>query len=188
MYVDGRPIATRMASGDVSNWDASFRFALANELTGDRPWLGDYHAVVVYDTALTAKDVADRFQAGVVASPARRPLLHYSFREKKGDVVRDVSETGPPLNLKIEKLEAVRWLPDGGLRIASPTLIVSAAAADKIVQAIDRNGELTIEAWVQPANTTQSGPARIVLLTRKTGCCDCANREIVVRFGSSMIQ
>ncbi len=64
--------------------------------------------------------------------------------------------------MKIEKLEAVRWLPDGGLRIESPTLIASAAAANKIVQAIDRSGELTIEAWVQPANTTQSGPARIV--------------------------
>ena len=69
LYVDGQPIATRRASGDLSNWDASFRFALANELTGDRPWLGDYHAVVVYDTVLTAKDVADRFQAGVDWEP-----------------------------------------------------------------------------------------------------------------------
>ena len=45
MYVAGRPIASKTVPGDISNWDASFRLALANELTGDRPWLGDYHAV-----------------------------------------------------------------------------------------------------------------------------------------------
>ena len=104
-----------------------------------------------------------------MGKPPHPPLLQYTFREGGGDVVRDVSETGPPLDLKIEKLEAVRWLPDGGLRIESPTLIASATTANKIVQAIDRSGELTIEAWVQPANATQSGPARIVTCSADTG-------------------
>jgi len=169
MYVDGKPIATRMVAGDVSNWDAGFRVALANELSGDRPWLGDYHAVVVYDTALTAQEVADRFAAGVVESPARPPVLHYAFREGRGDVVRDISETGPPLDLKIEKSEAVTWLPDGGLRIESPTLIASTPAAHKVVQAVGRSGALTIEAWVRPANAIQAGPARIVTYSADTG-------------------
>ena len=71
-------------------------------------------------------------------------------------------EHGEPLNLKIEKADAVRWLPGGGLRVESPTRIASTAAAAKVVQAIGRSGELTLEAWVKPANTTQAGPARIV--------------------------
>lgn len=41
----------------------------------------------------------------------------------------------------------------------------SAAAADRIVQGLGRSGELTLEAWVKPANTTQAGPARIVTLS-----------------------
>ena len=162
MYVAGQSIATRIVPGDISNWDASFRFALANELTGDRPWLGDYHAVAVYDSALTAKEVADRFRSGSGGKSARLPLLQYTFREGGGEVVHDVSGNGKPLNLEIEKPGAVRWLPEGGLRVHSPTRIASAAAADKIVQVIGRSGEMTLEAWVKPANTTQAGPARIV--------------------------
>ncbi|MHB8866288.1 MAG: LamG-like jellyroll fold domain-containing protein [Pirellulaceae bacterium] len=168
MYVGGQPVATRKTSGDVSSWDARFGFALANELTNDRPWLGDYHAIALYDTALTGKDVADRFQAGVAATQPRPPLLHYTFREGSGDVVRDVSGMGEPLNLKVDTTDAVHWLPEGGLRIASPTRIASEGAADKIAQAISRSGELTLEAWVKPANMTQSGPARIVTFSADT--------------------
>jgi len=165
LYLAGQPIASKTIPGDLSNWDAGFRFALANELSGDRPWLGDYHAVAVYDSVIAAKQVADRFRAGLTGKPAHHPLLQYTFREGQGDVVRDVSGEGEPLNLKIEKPSAVRWLPDGGLRVESPTRIMSTAAAARVVQAISRSGELTLEAWVRPANTTQAGPARIVTLS-----------------------
>ena len=165
IYVAGRPVATKMVPGDISNWDASFRLSLANELSGDRPWLGDYYAVTLYDSPLTDKEVADRFQAGAGAKPDKPPLLQYTFREGSGDVVRDVSGHGKPLNLKVDKPGAVRWLPGGGLRIQSPTRITGTAAAEKIVQGIGHSGELTLEAWIKPANTSQAGPARIVTLS-----------------------
>ncbi|HUT94841.1 MAG TPA: DUF4038 domain-containing protein [Thermoguttaceae bacterium] len=165
MYVAGRPVATKVVPGDISNWDASFHLALANELSGDRPWLGDYYAVALYDSVLTDKEVADRFQAGAGAKPDKPPLLQYTFHEGNGDVVRDVSGHGKPLNLKVEKADAVRWLPGGGLRIRSPARITGTAAAEKIVQGIGHSGELTLEAWIKPANTSQVGPARIVTLS-----------------------
>jgi hypothetical protein len=169
LYVAGRPIATKTVPGDVSNWDSSFRFALANELSGDRPWLGDYHAVTLYNSVLTGKEVADRFQAGAGAIPAKSALLHYTFHEGNGNLVRDVSGHGKPLHLTVEEPGAVRWLPDGGLRVESPTRIASTAAAGKIGEGIGRSGELTLEAWIRPANTTQAGPARIVTFSADPG-------------------
>ena len=169
MYIAGRPIAGKTVPGDLSNWDPKFRFALANELSGDRPWLGDYHGVAVYDSVLTAEEVADRFQAGAGSKPVKTPLLQYAFQERDDDVVRDVSGQGEPLNLKIEKPGAVRWLPGGGLRIQSPTRIASTAAAVKVAQAIGRSGELTLETWIKPANTTQAGPSRIVTFSADPG-------------------
>lgn len=165
LYLAGRTVANKTIPGDLSNWDTGFRFALANELSGDRPWLGDYHAVAVYDAVLSAKEVADRFRSGMNGNPVHRPLLQYTFHEGQGEVVRDVSGEGEPLNLKIENPHAVRWLPGGGLRVESPTRITSTAAAAKVVQAISRSGELTIEAWIRPANSAQKGPARIVTLS-----------------------
>ena len=158
-------------------------------MSGDRPWLGDYHAVAVYDSVLTAKEVADRFRAGLTGNRAHHPLLQYTFREGQGDVVRDVSGEGEPLNLKIEKPSAVRWLPGGGLRVESPTRITSTAAAAKVVQAISRSGELTLEAWVRPANSTQAGPARIVTLSvdpsRRNFTLGQAAGDFEIRFRTS---
>ena len=162
MYIDGRLVAGKTIPGDVTNWDADFRLTLANELTGDRPWLGDYHGVAIWDSAWTAEQVADCFQAGSRFKPADRPLVRYTFAERGGDVVHDVSKHGEPLNLKIEKADAVRWLPGGGLRVESPTQVASSASAAKMSAAIRHSGQLTLAAWIRPANTTQVGPARIV--------------------------
>ena len=47
----------------MSNWDRSYRFALANEMTQDRSWLGSFYKVAVYDRALTAEEVAQLYNA-----------------------------------------------------------------------------------------------------------------------------
>ncbi len=89
----------------------------------------------------------------------------YTFKEGSGTTVYDVSGIGTPLNLGVENGNAVSWLPGHGLAINSATLVASAGAATKIIDAGKATGEITIEAWVKPANTTQDGPARIVTLS-----------------------
>ncbi len=42
---------------DRDNPDNAFRLVLANELTGDRPWAGEYQRVAVYSRALTKEEV-----------------------------------------------------------------------------------------------------------------------------------
>ena len=53
MYVDGRQRADKTIPGSVTNWDGSFRLALANELTGDRPWEGIFYLVAIYNRDLS---------------------------------------------------------------------------------------------------------------------------------------
>jgi hypothetical protein len=53
--------------------------------------------------------------------------------------------------------------------IRSPVLICSQKPAVKIFNAVSKSGEITIEAWIKPANTTQAGPARIVTVSKDTG-------------------
>ncbi|MGG6237505.1 LamG-like jellyroll fold domain-containing protein [Nodosilinea sp. AN01ver1] len=62
-YINGQPQQSTTIDGDLSNWDAAFRLALGNELTGDRPWLGEYHLVAVYNRALTGEEVSQNFAA-----------------------------------------------------------------------------------------------------------------------------
>lgn len=61
LYVDGEQIKSGDIAGGFENWNQDFRFALANELTRDRPWRGDYHLVAIYSRALSAAQIAHNF-------------------------------------------------------------------------------------------------------------------------------
>ncbi|MCK5804646.1 MAG: FecR domain-containing protein [Lentisphaeria bacterium] len=64
IFIDGVARAKGEIKGDFSNWDSNYHFALGDEFTHDRPWLGSYHLVAVYSRALTAEEVLTNFRAG----------------------------------------------------------------------------------------------------------------------------
>ena len=91
----------------------------------------------------------------------------YTFETGQGNTVFDRSGNGPALNLKIANNDAVKWL-DGAIQVNTATMIKSTAPARKIIDFAKRTRGLTIEAWVEPANDRQDGPARIVTLSGNT--------------------
>ena len=99
---------------------------------------------------------ADRSGDGLVAL--------YDFRLAKGSIVKDRSGVGKPLDLKIQNPKNVRRTK-GTLEVRGRTLIRSDKPAAKVFNAVRRSGEITIEAWVRPANAKQDGPARMVTLS-----------------------
>ena len=89
----------------------------------------------------------------------------YDFRGGSGSLVKDRSELSPPLDLKIERPRAVKW-SDGSLEVHGKTTIHSDQPPQRLIQAVKRSGELTVEAWVTPSKASQQGPARIVTLSK----------------------
>ncbi len=112
----------------------------------------------VCPTAASAADVA-------VPRTASGLQVLYDFRSDKGPLVKDRSGVGEPLDLRIENLKSVRR-SSGTLEIRGQTMIRSTGPARKLAESIKRTGEITIEAWVHPAQSTQTGPARIVTLSK----------------------
>jgi hypothetical protein len=55
----------------------------------------------------------------------------------------------------------------GALSVNNTTIIGTAGNATKVIDAAKASNEITVEAWVLPANLTQTGPARIVTLSQK---------------------
>jgi hypothetical protein len=68
---------------------------------------------------------------------------------------------GTPLNLTIGSASAVSWI-SGGLSINSATLIQSAGAATKVITASQSTNAITLEAWIDPLNSSQTGPIATV--------------------------
>jgi len=168
LYLDGAQEAAAEIPGNLSNWDGNYCLALANEMTRDRPWRGELHLVAIDDRALSKQDIEQHFKAGHGKAPSG-PRALYTFREGGGDTIRDVSDEGKPLNLKIRNPAAVTWLRGGGLAVQSPVLIASATPATKIISSVRQSNAITIETWIKVANTTQAGPARIVSLSKDPG-------------------
>lgn len=102
-------------------------------------------------------DAAERSRAGLQAL--------YDFRSQEGDVVEDRAMAGEPINLKIENPEAVRRA-QGSLEVVGDTVIRSDESSGRLIEAIRQSGEMTVEAWIRPADTGLSGPARIVTLSK----------------------
>lgn len=91
----------------------------------------------------------------------------YRFDEGSGDTVYDVSGAAAPMDLRIIDPSDVRWLAQG-LEITRPTVLVSSGPAQQINDACRESNEITIEAWIKPRNVDQSGPARIVSISKNT--------------------
>lgn len=64
IYLNGKQSASKKVGGKLDNWNTRYHLILANELTGDRPWLGEMHLVAIYKKALSPKEVEQNFMAG----------------------------------------------------------------------------------------------------------------------------
>jgi hypothetical protein len=89
-YLNGKGDATKDVSGKLSNWSGDFRLLLGNELTGDRPWRGELHLVALYSRALSERDVAQNFAAGVDVSAIHYAAMLPPAVDRKVDFVKDV--------------------------------------------------------------------------------------------------
>ena len=64
MFLDGKQVLEKQLAGQTDNWDDSFPLALANELSGDRPWEGTLYLVAIYGRELSVAEVRANFAAG----------------------------------------------------------------------------------------------------------------------------
>ena len=120
----------------------------------------------VADRAKPANTMSASSRASFRFTPTRRTIeglvALYTVEEGRGETVGDASGVGAPLDLRFSE---GKWVP-GGLAVEKASIIESAGAAAKIIAACRKSNEITIEAWLRPANTTQNGPARIVSLSK----------------------
>ena len=102
--------------------------------------------------------------AALVPAPEPAGVVALYDFAGEGNTVRDRSGAGGTLDLVISGNSKVRRTP-GGLELRGPSQISSRRPAGELTAALKRTGEITIEAWVTPADAKQDGPARIVTLS-----------------------
>ena len=99
-------------------------------------------------------------------------IAFYDFLETSGSTINDNSNYGSPLNLTIENPANITWNGDN-ISVNSGTRARNTTDSNKVWDSISQGGtggnQFSVETWVQPANNTQDGPARMFALTGSTG-------------------
>jgi hypothetical protein len=166
LYINGNLQDAETISGKLSAWGDT-RLALGNELVGGLPWLGTYQLLAFYSRALSPAEIRQNFAGGASGdgSPGTITELQtlYRFDEVSGPVVHDQAGIGTPLDLEIANPMLTAW-SSGGLVISGTTLIASTVPATRLTRAISGTNEVSLEAWIRPADTRQETLARILSL------------------------
>ena len=58
IYMNGDLVRSETVCGTLTFWRDDMQLALANEIGGEKAWLGTYHMVAIFDRALSADEVA----------------------------------------------------------------------------------------------------------------------------------
>ncbi len=127
--------------------------------------------VNVKTIALTCCALAGCIACGGVVTRADDPRLQtglqalYDFSATQGKVVRDRSGKSPAIDLTIKRPQNAKRR-NGSLQIVGPTIIESDSSAKRLAASIKRSQSFTLEVWITPGKEKQTGPARIVTLSK----------------------
>lgn len=85
----------------------------------------------------------------------------YNFTESEGTTIFDISESEEQINLTISDTSNVEWSHES-LSILDKALIFSDSIPSEFYNSLTSSNEFSIEVWLNPQSTTQTGPARII--------------------------
>jgi VanZ family protein len=157
----------------LDTWDRSYPVVIGDELTGGRPWAGEVRSVAFYDRALTSAEAVrldglpPRTMAGADARAGSGLLAGFDFTEANRRHVTPAGRLNDS-SLELALPPDARWLsaPPAALRLDGGTIVRSAGAANSLTARLASTGAFSVEAWVRPASGAQTGPARIVTISR----------------------
>ena len=104
--------------------------------------------------------------AGSVPRADANQITLFSFSEGAGNTTVGTSNVGADMTLNLEGTE---WVAEGGLRNLDGKAQASLADSQKLFNLLSGGNQFSVEAWVIPENTDQTGPARIVSYSIDTG-------------------
>ncbi|MTJ11897.1 VanZ family protein [Anabaena sp. UHCC 0187] len=149
---------------NLSNWNLNYSLLLGNEETGDKPWHGYISEVHIADKAISTKDVLELFDHKSYLKTIGDYLIgsyqltnKLSYQDSTGKLPELLSQGQSP---KIQNKKGVVLSSSHWLKTKTPATLLS--------KRIRQTSQFTIITTVATADTTQTGPGRIISLSSNT--------------------
>ncbi len=163
----------------LSNWDMTYPFILGNELTGDRPWKGRIYELYIVNRAISEEEVEQAFsEKGSFNSIGDSILVSYQFKDNENHL--DKMGSLPNL-IWMGDSQVVQY--DEGILLGPNHWLKTETSAEDLTRRIIETSQFTLSVKVATSDTMQTGPARIVSLSK-----DLYNRNFTLgQEGSDLV-
>jgi VanZ family protein len=149
------------AKTHLSNWDLTYPLIIGNEKTGDKPWHGYIHELHIADQAFSQNDVLEIFKTKNYLNNIDNSFIasyqltdETSYQDRTGKIPKLVP-SGQLTNIVDGK----------GVALGSNYWLKTGTPAKLLSESIRKNSQFTIITKIATADTTQTGPARIISLS-----------------------
>jgi len=142
-----------IAAGRLWNWSPNHRLVMGNDVSNDRPWLGQIRFAAIYDRPMTAEAVRQNYEAGI----GRRITLSFDVSQWTGGSSR--------IEFSVTELDGYSYL------FCSPTFVTDSAAPIRVqnmrislngIIPVSGQGFVNMNALVTGARTLLSRQCTIV--------------------------
>lgn len=155
IYVDGEWTEDEdpIDAGRLWNWSPNHRLVMGNEVSNDRPWLGQIRFVAIYDRPLSASAVRQNYEAGI----GKRITLNFDVSEWTGG--------NSSIEFSVTELDGYSYLfcaPTFVTDVASPIRIQNMRVSLNGIIPVAGQGFVNMNALVTGSRTLLSRQCTIV--------------------------
>lgn len=153
-------------TANLSNWILEYPLVIGNEPTGDRPWDGYVSQIQIADRAISQQEVSRSFADKNYLLKLENTILgSYSLDSENTveDKYQDTTGQLPPLLWNTKPLENTL---DKNLVVSKNNWLKTLAPVKSINERINKTSEFTIITTLGTAKIDQTGPARIISISR----------------------
>ena len=158
----------------LDTWDESYHLAIGNEVTGDRPWRGSVTQVHFSSGVATDEIVNCLLSVGISSTTCKAShfisaesaeLAHYSLSSFSSSIeaIEDKTGRNPPMTWQISGNDAGA---DTNERLKEQIWLQSKESVIALNRHIASSGSFTIFVEAKTDNLHQTGPARIVTVSK----------------------
>ncbi|BDA70066.1 hypothetical protein CAL7716_042320 [Calothrix sp. PCC 7716] len=150
---------------NLNNWSLNHPLLLGNENTGDRPWNGYIAKIQIADRAFSQSQVSQLLDNKSNLDTTQKHWLA-DYKLTNNNIFQDITGQTPEL-LPQESLSNIKDVKDEKGVILSPGHWFKTQTPPTLLnKRIRKTSELTVFTTVATSNTNQTGPARIISLSR----------------------
>ncbi|BAZ09058.1 hypothetical protein NIES4071_08640 [Calothrix sp. NIES-4071] len=151
---------------NLNNWSLNYPLIFGNENTGDRPWYGYISKLKIADRGFSKSEVLQLLDNESYLDITKDLLANYKFNDKK--TYQDITGQMPKLLPQGDSSNIIDIKDDKGMILSPIHWFKTQTPPTLLNKNIRKTSELTVFTTIATADTNQTGPARIISLSRST--------------------